>query len=87
MSDAEAGRGQQSAGPALARIGRTNPWKGKEVSNYLWDLAAAAGVLLVAAGLWWIYPPLALIVVGLLLATFGVWGAKIFAKGRPRLDD
>lgn len=40
------------------------------------DVFAAVGLLLVAGGLWWIYPPISLIVVGLALMTLGVVGSK-----------
>ncbi len=56
------------------------------MSNYLWDLVTGAGLLLFAAGLWWIYPPLALVLVGLVLALFGLWGARIVARGPRRPD-
>ena len=36
------------------------------------DLLALAGLALLAAGLWWIYPPAALVVVGLVLLAVGV---------------
>jgi hypothetical protein len=56
------------------------------VSNYLWDVIAGTGLLLFAGGLWWLCPPLALIVVGLLTALFGFWGARLWAKGRGTTD-
>jgi hypothetical protein len=57
------------------------------VSNYLWDVITGSGLLLLAIGLWWIWPPLALVVVGLLLTLFGFWGARLWATGRPRPED
>lgn len=36
------------------------------------DLAGALGLLLFAGGVWWVYPPAALILVGLLLL-IGAW--------------
>jgi hypothetical protein len=41
-----------------------------------WDLAAVVGVLLVAAGLWWIYPPAALICLGLGAIGAALLGAR-----------
>lgn len=40
-----------------------------------WDGLALAGALLVAGGLWWIYPPAALIAVGSALVAFAFWAA------------
>jgi hypothetical protein len=58
------------------------------MSNHWWDLTAGAGVLLAAAGLWWIWPPLCLVLMGLALVLFGVWGARIYSKDqRPRSWD
>lgn len=36
----------------------------------------ASGLIAVAAGLWWIYPPVCLIVVGTLFLGLGLWGAR-----------
>jgi hypothetical protein len=36
------------------------------------DWLAIAGVLLVGGGVWWIYPPAALIVIGLILLGTGL---------------
>jgi hypothetical protein len=41
-----------------------------------WDLVAFTGAASVWGGLWWIYPPLALIVVGAGLVALAVWGAR-----------
>ena len=41
-----------------------------------WDAMAAAGLALMGGGLWWVYPPAALIVCGLALLALGVAGAK-----------
>jgi hypothetical protein len=57
------------------------------MSNYLWDLVAGTGLLLFTAGLWWISPPVALVVVGLAMCLFGFWGARLFARGRRTPDD
>jgi uncharacterized membrane protein len=54
------------------------------VSNYLWDLLAGTGLLLLAAGLWWLYPPLCLIVLGGLGIAFGLYGARLWARDRTR---
>jgi hypothetical protein len=41
-----------------------------------WDVMAITGVLLVAAGLWMIYPPVAIIVTGILLLAVSWIGAQ-----------
>ncbi len=46
----------------------------------LWDLVATAGGTLTAAGLWWIYPPAALIATGGGLIALAVWGARLWAR-------
>ena len=45
-------------------------------ASIVWDLLGFAGCALVVAGLWLIYPPVALIAGGLTLAAIGVVGAK-----------
>jgi hypothetical protein len=40
------------------------------------DGMAAVGLILVAGGLWMIWPPLAFIVVGALLIVFAMWIAR-----------
>jgi hypothetical protein len=57
------------------------------VSNYVWDLTTGVGLLTFTAGLWWIYPPLAMIVVGLLTMLFGLWGAKLWSRDRFRPEE
>lgn len=44
--------------------------------TYLWDLLAALGVLLLAAGAGWVYTPLALIVPGAILLALALLGAR-----------
>ncbi len=39
------------------------------------DLAALLGFALIFAGCWWIHPPCALIVCGVLLLGLSIWGA------------
>jgi hypothetical protein len=51
------------------------------------DAAVMVGGAMLGAGLWWIYPPMALIVVGLALVTFGIAGAwQKAGKGFQRGD-
>ena len=38
------------------------------------DASALAGVALIGAGLWWMYPPAALIVVGAMVLLAALWG-------------
>lgn len=45
-----------------------------------WDIIALGGLALLATGLWWVYPPLALIVVGAGALVFGLWGAKVWRE-------
>ena len=40
------------------------------------DLVFLAGVGLVGIGLWWAWPPAALIWSGAVLVTLGIWGAR-----------
>ncbi len=44
--------------------------------SHLFDLSALVGLGLVVLGLWWIYPPLALIVSGGACLSLAVLGAK-----------
>ena len=44
--------------------------------DFCWDLTAACGALMTGLGLWWIYPPAALIAGGIALTAFALWGAK-----------
>jgi len=44
--------------------------------EHAWDLTAAAGLLMIFAGLWAIYWPAALVVVGGLVLTFGLWASR-----------
>jgi len=46
----------------------------------MWDWTAGAGLLLSCLALWWIYPPLALLVLGLSLLALGLWGARTWAR-------
>lgn len=41
-----------------------------------WDVLLVTGTALVVSGLWWIYPPAALIVGGMGLAGFAWWGDR-----------
>jgi hypothetical protein len=50
----------------------------------LWELIAAAGGLLITAGLALVYPPAALIFAGVAMLTLGIWGAKQWASSSPR---
>jgi hypothetical protein len=45
-----------------------------------WDLLALAGLCFLAAGLWWVWPPVALIGVGALCLLLGLYGAKVWAR-------
>ena len=47
----------------------------------LFDLLALLGVLLLTAGVWWIYPPAALIALGAKLLIFSLWGASKWQQG------
>lgn len=38
------------------------------------DVLAVVGIALLGVGLWWVYPPVALIVVGSLLVKLAIWG-------------
>ena len=42
----------------------------------VFDVLALAGVLLIAVGLWWVYPPLALIISGIWLFAAAVYGSQ-----------
>ncbi len=44
--------------------------------TFSWDLAAGLGLAITCLGLWWIYPPAALIAGGVALTAFAIWGAK-----------
>ncbi len=46
----------------------------------LWDSLALTGLCLVAAGLWLAWPPLALVVVGLMTVSLALWGARLWSK-------
>jgi hypothetical protein len=46
-----------------------------------WDLIAGGGLLLLAAGLWMMYPPLCLVVLGGTGIGLGLFGAKLTARG------
>ena len=48
----------------------------------LYDILVLAGLVSLAVGLWWIWPPLALVVVGALLLIGGVVGAKVRSGGQ-----
>ena len=50
----------------------------------VWDSLALAGVALVAGGLWWIYPPLALLELGAVCLLLGIWGANLIARERTK---
>lgn len=45
------------------------------------DVAALIGLALVSFGLWWIYPPIALVIGGGLLLAGSIWG---HLNGDPR---
>ncbi len=45
------------------------------------DLIAALGTILVAVGLWMIAPPLAFIIVGVLMLWAWAWTSPVFRKG------
>ena len=53
-----------------------------KLGTYGYDLLAGAGLCGVFAGLWWIYPPAALIVLGGMACTLGVAGARAAAIAR-----
>lgn len=38
------------------------------------DVLAAIGISALGVGIWWVYPPAALIVVGALLTRVAIWG-------------
>lgn len=44
------------------------------VSSIVRNVCFLAGLGLIAAGCWWIWPPLALLVVGLVLIILALWG-------------
>lgn len=46
-----------------------------------WDALALVGLALIGVGLWLIYPPVALIVVGALLLVGAVYGARTWSGG------
>ena len=48
----------------------------------LYDVLALAGGVVLAAGLWMIYPPAALIGLGLALVGFGLYGAWLDAMNK-----
>jgi hypothetical protein len=48
------------------------------MSGLVWDCLAVAGVALVVCGLWWIYPPAALITLGLAAVAFALWVSKVW---------
>jgi hypothetical protein len=50
------------------------------IGQYTWDLIAMAGVLLTAVGIACIYPPAAVIFLGLLLTLLGLWGARAWSS-------
>lgn len=50
----------------------------------LWDLLSFAGVVLVAAGLGWAWPPAAPIFLGLVLSALGLWGASVCTRPKKR---
>jgi hypothetical protein len=52
-----------------------------------WDLSAAIGLALVIGGVWMVYPAAAVILLGLMLAGLGLWGARVFAGPFQRRDD
>lgn len=47
-----------------------------KIPSVLFDLLAATGFALMLTGLWWIYPPAALIVGGGGSLTLACWGAR-----------
>jgi hypothetical protein len=50
----------------------------KRLQKYLPDLLLVAGVATLATGLWWIYPPAALIALGVIAAGIGfLLGRKV----------
>jgi hypothetical protein len=50
------------------------------LTHYLWDLVAGAGVVLLAIGLWCIYAPACLIVLGSGGIAAGLLGARWTAR-------
>jgi hypothetical protein len=46
----------------------------------LGDLLAAAGIVMLSSGLWWLSPPLALVLIGTLLLGLGLLLAQRKAK-------
>lgn len=42
----------------------------------VWDISFFIGIITAVVGLWWAYPPLALITVGVALASFAVYKFK-----------
>jgi hypothetical protein len=45
-----------------------------------WDLLAGGGLVLLAVGLWCIYPPVCLIVLGGSGLALGLWGARAWSR-------
>lgn len=52
-----------------------NPIKPERTAPDLRDVLVLVGVLLTGTGIWLIYPPAALIAVGVFLAALGLWGS------------
>lgn len=50
----------------------------------LYDIAVLVGLLALGQGLWWVAPSLALIVVGVLVLLFGLFGALLKAAAARR---
>jgi len=48
----------------------------------LFDMIALMGLSMMFVGLWWLSPPVALIITGALLVGFGVWGSRAAAGKR-----
>jgi hypothetical protein len=50
------------------------------VKRWLADVVALVGLLLLLAGLWWAYPPSAVMALGVALLTVAILGAKSWAS-------
>lgn len=44
--------------------------------RYVFDVLALIGTGLIGVGAWWIYPPAALMIVGAILLTLSIFGAR-----------
>ena len=55
--------------------------------RYLWEALALGGLLLLTIGLGLAWPPLALIVPGVGLLAFGLYGARAWARPRRAAEE